>query len=99
MKVEKVQSALAEPWMHVRRMTHGEFKAYVKAAQDEPLSASTRIVAVCLCDSKGESKCAKFEDALAYVDTLDWKLVRDIADEATKFCGMDVSPQDAEKNS
>lgn len=99
MRNEKVASAQAEPWMFIRRMTHGEFKAYIKAAQDEPLSATTRIVAVCLCDNAGNPKFKELADALAYVDTLDWQLVREIAEQAAKFCGMDATPADAEKNS
>lgn len=99
MKVEKVKAVDAPDWMHVRRMTHGEFKEWVKGNKDDTLTASTRAAAICLCDSAGKPKWTSKDEAMQAIDAMDWKLVRDISDQAIAFCGFDTDIKDAEKNS
>jgi hypothetical protein len=98
-KTEAITVSGAEPGLHIRRMTHGEFKAWVQENKDDSMTASTRVVAICVCDSVGKSPWSTKEAAIAAIDSWDWQVVRDISDQAIKFCGLGVEVKDAEKNS
>lgn len=99
MRIEKVTSPQAETWMHIRRLTHGQKKQWISAPREDTQAYETNLVAMCLCMENGSLKHADLAASCSYVDSLDWKLVREIYDQAFAMNEFDTTPADAEKNS
>lgn len=97
--IEKVKSVLAQEWMHVRRLRHGEVRQWVKESETDSWTSTARLVAMCLCGVDGKSTYPTAEAALAAVDAFDWQLVKDIDEQAGEFNGLYTKVKDAEKNS
>jgi len=99
LRLEKVDSPLAQGWEHVRRLTARQYSDWLKASKDsDNVSSAIQFVALVVCDKDGKSRWATTDQAIEEVGNWDWQIVHQIDKQGCAFNGFNETVESAEKN-